>query len=467
MLERITGIPFPRQDGLCTMFPTEIIIRHDPAQSQAAATIIPHQSRAKVRRSCLRNFRRQIESFDDLPNVIHDAAQLMGIRGHATQSEDAPAFSKDVLRLEIVGDTRLHLTIVDLPGLISVSENEHDVQLVYDLVDAYLESSWTIILAVVPASSDVDTQGVIQRARRFDRDGDRTVGIITKPDLINQGTESRVARLAKNIDKTKLKLGFFLLKNPSPAQLEQGIGLAEHHRAEIDFFSSGPWKREALDRSRIGVEKLRSFLQDLLDSHMEGELPKVREDIRSLLRTVDDELADIGTERSSPDQIRLYLMRISNDFHTLVRAGLEGAYSDIFFQAHDDGEDLTLRLRAAVHKVNQKFADYMRQYGRKHRIVADMCDGPPAAVGDQSKSDEEQSESGPHAEVENQSESDENQSEDHCQDGQVLVTEGEMSAWVQKVGLSTLHSIVAANTYIRSTIRREDKSCPGVTINPS
>lgn len=352
--------------------------------------------------------------------------------------------------MEIVGNTRLHLTIVDLPGLISVSENEHDVQLVHDLVDTYLESSRTIILAVVPASSDVDTQGIIQRARRFDRDGDRTVGIITKPDLINQGTESRVARLAKNIDKTKLKLGFFLLKNPSPAQLEQGISFAEHHRAEIDFFSSGLWKREALDRSRIGVEKLRSFLQDLLDSHIEGELPKVREDIRSLLRTVDDELADIGTERSSPDQIRLYLMRISNDFHTLVRAGLEGAYSDIFFQAHDDEEDLTLRLRAAVHKVNQNFADYMRQYGRKHRIVADMCDGPPAAVGDQSESDEEQSEppAGPRAEVEDQSESDEDQSEDHCQEGQVLVTEGEMSAWVQKVGLSTLRGIVAANTYI-------------------
>jgi GTP-binding protein EngB required for normal cell division len=463
VLERITGIPFPRQDGFCTRFPTEIIIRHDPAQSQATATIIPHQSRAKVRRSRLRNFRRQIESFDDLPNVIHDAAQLMGIRGHATQSEDAPAFSKDVLRLEIVGNTCLHLTIVDLPGLISVSENEQDVQLVHDLVDTYLESSRTIILAVVPASSDVDTQGIIQRARRFDRDGDRTVGIITKPDLINQGTESRVARLAKNIDKTKLKLGFFLLKNPSPVELEQGIGLAEHHKAEIDFFSSGPWKREALDRSRIGVEKLRSFLQDLLDSHIEGELPKVREDTRSLLRTVDDELADIGTERSSPDQIRLYLMRISNDFHTLVRDGLEGAYSDTFFQGHDDEEDLTLRLRAAVHKVNQKFANYMRQYGRKHRIVADMCNGPAAAVGDQSESDEEQSEppAGPRAEVEDQSESDEDQSEDHCQEGQVLVTEGEMSAWVQKVGLSTLRGIVAANTYIKVYNQTRGQELPG------
>jgi len=49
---------------------------------------------------------------------------------------------------------------------------------------------------VVPASSDVDTQSIIQRARRFDKDGLRTVGIIAKPDLINDGTEPRVAKLA-------------------------------------------------------------------------------------------------------------------------------------------------------------------------------------------------------------------------------------------------------------------------------
>lgn len=59
--------------------------------------------------------------------------------------------------MELVGNTGLYLTIVDLPGLISVSENERDMQLVSDLVDSYLESSRTIVLAVVPVSSDVDT----------------------------------------------------------------------------------------------------------------------------------------------------------------------------------------------------------------------------------------------------------------------------------------------------------------------
>jgi hypothetical protein len=80
----------------------------------------------------------------------------MGIWGHGIEA-DAPAFSADVLRLELVGKTGFHLTIVDLPGLISVLEIEEDVQLVENLVELYLENSRTIILAVVPASSDIDT----------------------------------------------------------------------------------------------------------------------------------------------------------------------------------------------------------------------------------------------------------------------------------------------------------------------
>lgn len=117
-----------------------------------------------------------------------------------------------MLRLEAVGVTGLHLTLFHLPGLISVSENEDGLRLANDLVNTSLESSRTINLAVIPANSDADTQSIIQRARRFDKDGLRTVGIITIPDLINDGPEARVARLANNADRMKLKLGLFLLK---------------------------------------------------------------------------------------------------------------------------------------------------------------------------------------------------------------------------------------------------------------
>jgi hypothetical protein len=64
---------------------------------------------------------------------------------------------------------------------------------------------------------------IIQKSRRFNRAGEKTIGIITKPDLINEGTEKRIALLTKNEDTTKLKLGVFLMKNLTLSELASGI----------------------------------------------------------------------------------------------------------------------------------------------------------------------------------------------------------------------------------------------------
>lgn len=398
VLQGISGIPFPCQDGVCTRFATEIILRHKPREQQTTATIIPNMSRAGDEKVRLSAFRRDISNLADLPGIIDQAARLMGVQG-ANGLADAPAFATDVLRLEVVGNTGLHLTLVDLPGLISVSENEEDVQLIGDLVDSYLENSRTIILAVVPASSDVDTQSIIQRARRFDKDGLRTVGIITKPDLINDGTESRIAKLANNTDKTKLKLGFFLLKNPRPVDLEKGMTIVERQKAERQFFADEPWNKLGLDPSRVGIDSLRAFMQGLLDRHIERELPKVRKDVAQLLKEINKEIVDLGAERTSPAQIRMYLTRISTDFQNLVRAGVEGVYGsrDEFFHEINEKDEYH-RLRAAIHLENGKFSNYMRQHGGKRRVVSAEYQ---EAIGPES--------------------------------GQILLTGEEMSVWVEKV----------------------------------
>lgn len=398
VLEGISGIPFPRQDGVCTRFATEIILRHEPKAQQNTATIIPHMSRTEDEKARLSAFRCNINDLADLPGIIDEAARLMGVQG-ANDLAEVPTFAADVLRLEVVGDTGLHLTLVDLPGLISVSENEEDVHLVGNLVNSYLENSRTIILAVVPASSDVDTQSIIQRARRFDKDGLRTVGIITKPDLINDGTESRVAKLANNADRTKLKLGFFLLKNPRPIDLEKGITTVERRKMEAQFFANPPWNDLGLNPSRVGIDNLRIFMQDLLDRHIKRELPKVRKDVAQLLQEITKELMDLGTERTSPVQIRIYLTRIATNFQDLVKAGAEGIYGsrDGFFEEADDKEECH-RLRAAIHMENGKFANYMRQHGQKRKVV-----------------------------------SAEHQENTDPEIGQILVTKEQMSTWIKKV----------------------------------
>ncbi|KAI4271951.1 MAG: hypothetical protein L6R38_006736 [Xanthoria sp. 2 TBL-2021] len=179
------------------------------------------------------------------------------------------------------------LTVVDLPGLISVpndDQDEEDVETVQELVDLYAANPRTIILAVVQAGNDIANQGIIRKSRHFDKAGQRTVGVITKPDLINRGTEKRIALLAKNLDTTKLQLGYFLVKNPTPTELASGITPDQRQRGEVTFFQFSPWKEQGLAMDRVGILSLRSYLQTLLDQHMERELPKVQEEVKNLMK---------------------------------------------------------------------------------------------------------------------------------------------------------------------------------------
>ena len=136
VLEGLTGIPFPRDDGVCTKFPTEVILEHTEASQTITATIIPHNARSEASKSALRTFHRYLEDFSELPDVIAAAGALMGIRGFGSIFE-GPAFAEDVLRIKVTGPVGLHLSIVDLPGLIAVAsevQTDDDVQTVSKLM---------------------------------------------------------------------------------------------------------------------------------------------------------------------------------------------------------------------------------------------------------------------------------------------------------------------------------------------
>jgi hypothetical protein len=51
------------------------------------------------------------------------------------------------------------------------------------LIDGYMARERTIILAVIPANEDIERAEILQRARKADPDGLRTIGVLTKPDL--------------------------------------------------------------------------------------------------------------------------------------------------------------------------------------------------------------------------------------------------------------------------------------------
>ncbi|RMX83392.1 hypothetical protein D0869_05340 [Hortaea werneckii] len=256
----------------------EIMLIHDEGGMTMQARIIPSFARSGRPRAKLMAYERSLDDLGDLPHVITETGTLMGLRefGRTQGAEFAANAQLDCYR-----PTRL-----DLGHKCRTGGRRHD------LVDSYVQNIRAIILAVVQASNDIANQSIIQKSKRFDQTGGRTVGIITKPDLVNIGTEGRVAALSKNQDEMRLILGFFLPKNPSPSELSELSNHLLGEQNEENFFARSPWNQHQLHKEKLGASNLRGSLQQLLDNHIGRELPKVREEIRTLLRKVDRELSD-------------------------------------------------------------------------------------------------------------------------------------------------------------------------------
>ncbi len=54
-----------------------------------------------------------------------------------------------------------------------------------------LQGDNAIILAVTPANADLATSDALRLAREVDPSGDRTIGVLTKVDIMDKGTDCR------------------------------------------------------------------------------------------------------------------------------------------------------------------------------------------------------------------------------------------------------------------------------------
>jgi len=364
VLEAISGVSFPVKSNLCTRFPTELVLRR--AQHVGAnVSIVPHESRGESEREALRGFQESLEGFDGLPKVIDSAKLAMGITTHGK------AFSKDILRIEITGPDRPHLTIVDLPGLIH-SETKHqtasDVELIQDVVQGYMKEPRCIILAVVSAKNDFANQIVLKLARAADSSGNRTLGVITKPDALIPGSpsEAQYVSLARN-QEVEFRLGWHVLKNMDS---DKGVStLAQRDAEEAEFFSQGGWTE--LPQASLGVEKLRGRLSRVLLRQIAAELPGLISEIDAKFTACQDQLVKLGKPRASLEEQRLYMFDLSQSFQTLVKAAVDGTYNDTFFTDAKTPTGYQQRARAVVHNLNGGFSSELLRRGHYRTIVAE------------------------------------------------------------------------------------------------
>ena len=88
----------------------------------------------------------------------------------------------------------LNLTLIDLPGLtkVAVGDQPHDIEnQIRNMVLEFIEPENTLILAVSPANTDLANSDALKIAKEVDPTGIRTIGVITKLDLMDAGTDAR------------------------------------------------------------------------------------------------------------------------------------------------------------------------------------------------------------------------------------------------------------------------------------
>ncbi|MCJ1274248.1 hypothetical protein MMC21_002043 [Puttea exsequens] len=375
VLEALTEIPFPRNDNLCTRFATEIILRPG-ASDVLTIKIIPDDKRHNSEQAKIKSFHESITNFDELPRVMDIAMSAMGINESIASGSQPKAFARDVLSIEIEGPKRPQLTLVDIPGLIHTEtkgQTKADVDLVTEITDQYISQQRTICLAVVSAANDYANQKILAKVREVDPDGNRTLGIITKPDIPpkGSGTEKAFISLALNED-IFFKLGWHVLKNRKFE--ESAFSLDERNLAESTWFSTSNFN--VLPEHCRGVDTLRTRLSQLLFEHVKSELPQLRSDLELALVEAKSKLDNIGNPRSEIVECKDFLAKLSLEYHNVCKAAVDGHYEGGDFAMHDNvDQEFSLsspaairRIRAAVQYMNEKFAEDVRLNGHKYHI---------------------------------------------------------------------------------------------------
>ena len=125
----------------------------------------------------------------------------MGLKKIGVPNEAADTFSDDVLKIEICGPKQQHLSVIDVPGIFRNTTagvtTDTDMEVVRNMVTNYMKNPRSAILAVIPANVDIATQEILKMAEKCDTKGQRTLGVLTKPDLVDRGAEHGVIDLVE------------------------------------------------------------------------------------------------------------------------------------------------------------------------------------------------------------------------------------------------------------------------------
>lgn len=266
VLEAIVGHEFlPKGSNMITRRPIELTLVNDPE--------------ARV-------------DYGEFPDLgLHRITDFSLIQKNLTELNqsvsDAECVSDDPIHLVIHSPRVPDLSLIDLPGYIQVAGEHQPRELkrkISELCDKYIRGP-NIILAISAADTDLANSTALQASRRVDPRGERTIGVITKMDLVD--AEKGAAILDDKM--YPLRLGYVGVISKLPVQSglfkrDTGNVLATITRNEKSFFGQHPHLFGPEAHVSTGTVTLRKKLMQVLEQQMSSKLQATQDAIRRELQ---------------------------------------------------------------------------------------------------------------------------------------------------------------------------------------
>uniref|UniRef100_A0AAV1UHD8 Uncharacterized protein n=1 Tax=Peronospora matthiolae TaxID=2874970 RepID=A0AAV1UHD8_9STRA len=232
--------------------------------------------------------------------------------------------SNKSINLKVFSPHVLNLTLVDLPGITKVPVGDQPVDIeeqIRDMCTTFIANPNSIILAVTSANTDLANSDALKMAREIDPDGQRTIGVLTKLDLMDDGTDAMEMLQGRVIP---LKRGYVGVVNRSQADINSQLSIRDSLAKEQKFFKTHPAYRAIA--SRMGTQYLSKTLNTILMHHIRDCLPDIKSKISSMVTDLDQELGEMGspTEQMTATEMGGCLLNLLSHFSSNFTNSLDG-----------------------------------------------------------------------------------------------------------------------------------------------
>ncbi|CAJ2513354.1 Uu.00g014730.m01.CDS01 [Anthostomella pinea] len=325
VLENIVGRDFlPRGSGIVTRRPLVLQLINVEEDTSEPDPHAAYRNPTQARRSEWAEFHhipsRKFTDFGDVKREIEsETSRVAGSN---------KGINRQPINLKIYSPHVLNLTLVDLPGLtkVPIGDQPADIEKqTRTLISEYIAKPNSIILAVSPANVDIVNSEALKLARHVDPLGRRTIGILTKVDLMDHGTNA-LDILSGRV--YPLKLGFIGVVNRSQQDIQGNRPMEEALQAEAEFFRHHPAYRNIA--TRCGTQFLAKTLNQTLMVHIRERLPDIKARLNTLMGQTQQELASYGDMHFSGKEHRgSMILQLMTRFATSFISSIDGTSTEI------------------------------------------------------------------------------------------------------------------------------------------